>query len=160
MRWLRFLAFAMLVAACSPSSSPATTPISVATTTTAEVTTIVDRLAEIEAIYQDLDEQRLGALYIGDTDAFAALFSNELYLEESLVAFDVMTFDAPPTVEVKLIEVVADEDSCLAAWIQGTVDGEVAGSILMVLQPLPAGSWGYAFGGEGWLCEGPHPLES
>ncbi len=164
MRWVRLLAAGAFVAGCTGSSTPATAPSTVptttTTTTTVEVTTTLDRLAEIEAIYQDLDEKRLDALFRGDTEAFASLFANESYLEESLAAFDVMSFDGPPTVTVDVLEVVTDEDVCLAAWIRGTVDGVEAGSILMVLEPLPDGGWGYAFGGEGWLCVGPHPLES
>ena len=162
MRCLRLVAASLVVVGCS-SSTPATTPTSIpttSTTTTLATTTTVDRVAEIEAIYQDLDRKRFGALYEADTEAFGALFASEAYLEVSLAAFDLLDFDRPPTVEVVVIDVVADDERCLAAWIQGTVDGIEGNQILMVLQPLSTGSWGYSFGGEGWLCDGPHPLES
>jgi hypothetical protein len=117
-------------------------------------------LSEIEAIYQDLEEKRVDALYRGDRDAFEALFANRAYLEASLGAFDLELFDEFPAVTTEVIEVVLDEPDCLAAWIGGSVNGEDAGQLLMVLQPMSSGAWGYSFGGEGWLCEGPHPLES
>jgi hypothetical protein len=164
MRWVGLTVWSLVIVGCTGSSTPATTPTSVATTTsttttTLEVTTTVDRLTEIEAIYQDLDKRRFEALYQGDIEAFSALFASNAYLEVSLTAFDVMEFDAPPQVEVMVIEVVADDGQCLAAWVQGTVDGIEAKKVLIVLQPSASG-WGYAFGGEGWLCDGPHPLES
>ena len=121
MRWRRFLAFTLLAAACSPSTTPATTPATVATTaptTTVAPTTTMDRLAEIEAIYQDLEERRLDALYRGDREAFAGLFANEAYLDRSIGAFDVVEFDDPPgLVAIDVLEVLVDDSECLAARI-------------------------------------------
>ena len=95
----------VVVTACSSGGTPATTPTSVATTTTTTTvppssstttteatTTTVDRLAEIEAIFQDLEERRLQALYDGDREAFQALFANDEYMERSMGAFDVVEF--------------------------------------------------------------------
>ena len=90
----------VVVAACSSSGTPATTPVpdtttttvstippTSSTTTTEATTTTVDRLVEIEAIFQDLEERRLQALYDGDREAFRALFANDEYMERSMGAF-------------------------------------------------------------------------
>ncbi len=89
----------VVVAACSSGGTPATTPKSVTTTTTSTTvpasastttteatTTTLDRLAEIQAIFQDLEERRLQALYDGDREAFRALFANDEYMERSMGA--------------------------------------------------------------------------
>ncbi|MEN8234948.1 MAG: hypothetical protein ABFR89_08530, partial [Actinomycetota bacterium] len=92
--WL--IVVGMLAVGCSSAGTPATVPETVATTTTAAVTTqppsttattttqatttTVDRVAEIEAIFQDLEERRLQALYDGDVEAFKSLFANEEYM--------------------------------------------------------------------------------
>ena len=98
MRVLLGVLVAALLAACTGSeSTPATTPTTTAapsssttTSTTAPPTTTTtmeaDRLAQIQAIFQDLEERRLDALYRGDVEAFSALFANEAYLERSLEA--------------------------------------------------------------------------
>jgi uncharacterized membrane protein YjjP (DUF1212 family) len=106
----------VVVAACSSGGTPATTPTSVTTTTTSTsvppssstttteaTTTTVDRVAEIEAIFQDLEERRLQALYDGDREAFQALFANDEYMERSLALFDLVDFAedwVPPAVLV------------------------------------------------------------
>jgi hypothetical protein len=73
-----------LLASCTTTeSNPATTPTTGPTTTTTApptTTSAPDRLAEIQAIFQDLEERRLDALYRGDVEAFSALFANEAYL--------------------------------------------------------------------------------
>ena len=163
MRWVGPTVLSLVIVGCTGSSTPATTPTSVTTTststTTIATTTTVDRLTEIEAIYQDLEDKRFDALYRGDRDAFSALFANAAYLEASLGAFDLDPFEEPPIVETIVVEVVRDDPGCLAAWIGGEIDGIDEGKFLTVLQPTAEGRWGYAFGGEGWLCEGSHPLE-
>jgi hypothetical protein len=168
MRWAtRLLAFVLLVAACSPSSQPATTPGTVPTTTTTvdATTTTVDRIAEIEAIYQDLEERRLDALYRGDREAFRALFANEAYAEASMGAFDAVSFvAAPEVVVVSVSEILRDDAQCLAIRVnldESQSLGEAArGEVLDVLQPMADGAWGFSYSGEEWLCEGPHPLSS
>ncbi len=103
-------ALILIVAGCTAVGTPATTPPSVpttaattvvppttlppTTTTTAATTTTVDRIAEIQAIFQDLEERRLQALYEGDTETFKSLFANKEYLQRSLGAFDVVEFDS------------------------------------------------------------------
>ncbi len=96
-------------AACTTEAIPATTPPSTSattttvtptvppattTTTTVATTTTLDRLVEIEAIFQDLEERRLQALYEGDREAFQSLFANEEYMERSMGAFEVVEFVA------------------------------------------------------------------
>ena len=164
MRWLRFLAFAMLVGACSPSSSPATTPPSVATTaptSTLAVTTTVDRLAEIEAIYQDIAQGRLDALYSGDEEAFRALHVDNGYLEESMQLFDELSFDAPPSIVVDVLEVVHDGAECIAfEEMAFRVDLELSSEPSITVLELRNGVWVLSFAGRGWACDGPHPYNS
>jgi len=162
-----------LLASCTTTeSNPATTPTTGPTTTVSTTTTTApptttsapDRLAGIQAIFQDLEERRLDALYRGDVEAFSALFANEAYLERSLGAFEVVEFSGfPDAVEVAVLEVVYDESECLVALI--TVDARSslgAGGFeeaTQVLEPL-ANGWGYSYGGDEWFCSGQHPLEA
>ena len=121
----------VVVAACSSGGTPATTPRSVTTTTTSTTvpasastttteatTTTLDRLAEIQAIFQDLEERRLQALYDGDREAFRALFANDEYMERSMGVFDLIEFvAAPDQVMVEVLEVLAQSDQCIGALV-------------------------------------------
>jgi len=166
-----------LVAACISGGAPATTPAPATTTTasttlaptssttTTEVTsTTVDRLAEIEAIFQDLEERRLQALYDGDREAFRALFANDEYMERSMALFDLVEFAAPPQLgRVEVSSILHEGDDCLAAEVVTAYEGILADggtdSKLVVLERVGA-EWGISFVGEGWVCDGPHPLSS
>jgi hypothetical protein len=167
MRWVGLTVLSLVIVGCTGSSTPATTPTSVATTsstttTTLEVTTTVDRLTEIEAIYQDLEERRLGALYRGDREAFAALFANEAYLEESTEVLNLVEFQEKwPPVFVVVTEVLQDSAECIAArtatdYSAIFVGGGVSDSVEVI--ELVDGVWGISFVGSGWTCDGPHPL--
>jgi hypothetical protein len=136
-------------------SEPTTT-----TGTTSASTTTIDRKTEIEAIFQDLEQRRLTALYEGDHEGFAALFANDAYLKRSLEAFDLSEFDSSPVVQVAVLDVVVDRMGCIAAERQlSRIDsGETADPTVGVLEPTEAG-WGFSFVGEGWTCDGSHPLQ-
>jgi hypothetical protein len=168
MVWVRFFVASLLLAACSGTSTPATTPTFVpttasTTTTTIEVTTTLDRLAEIEAIYQDLEYRRLDALYRGDREAFAGLFANEEYLETSIELFNLMEFLAPPEPgRVAVVQVLNETETCIALEAEKNLVGILAGAdspaigIFVLERVGPA--WGFSYNGEGWTCDGPHPL--
>jgi hypothetical protein len=187
MGWRRLLvaslAGLMLSTACSDSAqqSPATAPpTSDATTTTSEVTATsapppstttipaaATRLVEVEEIFRDLEFRRLDALYRNDEAAFRALFANEAYLEEGL-RLGVLDTDVPvqPTLELVRylsFELLIDREDCLAARITTDLSDVYVGSDPFtsehVLMPRDDG-WGFAWTGAGWLCDGPHPLES
>ncbi|MDK1011588.1 MAG: hypothetical protein QGM48_11095, partial [Actinomycetota bacterium] len=93
------VASALGVGACTTTgSTPATTPpitAPPATTTTStpvpsttsvvETTTTLDRVAEIQAIFQELEVRRLQAIMDQDEEAFCAVFANEEYEERSVV---------------------------------------------------------------------------
>ena len=170
MHWVRFVVACLLLAACSGSSNPATTPAlvpttSTTTTTTLAPTTTLDRLAEIEAIYQDLEERRLDALYRGDREAFAALFASPGYLDASLGAFDVVEFVAEPSVViVEVVEIIHDGSDCLAVRFDSDLSQalglDAVGEVVDTLLRTETGEWGYAFAGEEWVCDGPHPWDS
>jgi hypothetical protein len=153
-----------------PSSLPATTSTAVvttttllpSTTTTAATTTTVDRVAEIEAIFQDLEERRLQALYEGDEEAFKSLFANNEYMERSLGVLDLVEFGSPPAVVVvNLVDLLAETDSCIAALVLTDATdafGPDGLSERIIVLELLQGRWGFSYIGEGWVCEGPHPL--
>ena len=164
MRWVGVFVASLVVVGCS-SSTPATTPTSIpttATTTTLATTTTVDRVAEIEAIYQDLEERRLDALYRGDEVAYRALFANEAYMEASMGAFEVIEFDGPPRqVQLHVEEVLWDSGACIAASVNSSPVSGIIGSTqhsrVIVIQ-VANRNWGLSFVGMGWACEGPHPF--
>jgi len=162
----------VVVAACSSGGTPATTPVpdtiatmvttippTSSTTTTEATTTTVDRLVEIEAIFQDLEERRLQALYDGDREAFRALFANDEYMERSMGVFDVVEFVGAPRVQVEVSDVLTDSLACIAvARVLHRIDlDETSGEAIGVIERRDD-TWGFSFTGEGWACDGPHPL--
>jgi hypothetical protein len=173
------VASALLLGACTTTqatpatapetSQPATTTIAVSpattTTTTASApTTTADRTSEIEAIFQDLEQRRLTALYEGDREAFAALFANDAYLQRDRESFDFIEFiSEPSSIVVRVEEVFADEPSCIAVNLytdfRSTLGSESVGNGDVVLERADSG-WGYSWAGEGWRCDGSHPLRS
>lgn len=186
-RWVIVLSIvgALGVSACSTDSpTPATAPTTTATTTTTVIetstttttsdapattttvapTTTIDREAEIEAIFQDLEQRRLTALYEGDEEAFKALFANEAYLERDFESFDLVVFkNEPEAATLRLVEVTFDSGRCIAAVVETQYSDILAGADATTSEfviELAGGKWGYSFIGEGWRCEGPHPLES
>ena len=54
-----------------------TTSTSTTTTTMTAPTTTLDRLTEIQAIFQDLEVRRLQAIMDQDEEAFRSLFAND-----------------------------------------------------------------------------------
>ena len=166
MNRVRFFVASLLLAACSGSSTPATAPTFVpttasTTTTTIEVTTTLDRVAEIEAIYQDLEERRLDALYRGDEVAYRAVHVKNGYLEENMEAFQLAVFDAPPNVDVEVLRVISDGPTCIA--IEERVhrpDLGLTGDPLTVVLEFSGDVWLISFVGSGWECNGPHPFDS
>ena len=174
----RLTVLLLVVAGCSTTATPATVPSSLpatattvatttttlpATTTTAvATTTTIDRVSEIEAIFQDLEERRLRALYEGDEEAFKSLFANKNYMQQSLGAFEVVEFvDVPAPPSVIVVEVIWDSSECVAAEVSFGAVGEIVGSEertrTLVVQHRD-GAWGYSYSGEGWACDGPHPF--
>ncbi len=180
----------LMMAACSDSGSPATTPVAStpatttttmpATTTTASPapsptttaapvatlapTTTIDRLAEVQAIIQDLEERRLDALFREDEEAFRTLFANDAYLEFSLEVLGTVDFVAEPKdLVVEVREIVADTGDCLAIVVfndlSQTLGPEAVGESREVLELGADGEWGYSYSGAGWACDGPHPLD-
>lgn len=139
-----------------------TTTLPATTTTAAATTSTIDRVSEIEAIFQDLEERRLRALYEGDEEAFKSLFANKNYMQRSLALFNLVEFvDEWQTPEVSVLDVLADLPSCIAALTQA--DHSVvspAGGVAQGMEVIEMadGVWGISYAGEGWTCDGPHPL--
>jgi hypothetical protein len=164
----------VVAAACTSSGTPATTPTSVpatttsttvpptsSTTTTEVTTTTIDRLAEIEAIFQDLEERRLQALYDGDRETFRSLFASDEYMERSMGAFDVVEFEIEPEVALFGVAVLHDGSECLAAsyGVERIDLGESTTPTVVVVERI-RDQWGFSYAGEGWVCDGSNPLSS
>ncbi len=163
MRWVGFFVASLVVVGCS-SSTPATTPTSLpttATTTTLATTTTVDRVAEIEAILQSLEQRRIDAVYQDDRDAYRALFANEGFMEASMVVFDELEFDTPPVVEVEVQALLHDGAECVAARrVLHRFDLDASSGPGFEVIELRDGEWLISFVGTGWTCDGPHPFDS
>ena len=149
----------------APTTTITTTTTSAATTTTQAPTTTLDRVAEIEAIFRDLEERRLDALYRKDEEAFRALFANEAYWELDRQSINLIVFQGlPEEVSVELVELLADTTGCIAASLMidltRVLGTDSPGSVVTVIQKTEANTWGYSYVGNGWDCIGPHPLES
>ena len=177
----RLIALMIIAAGCSTAGTPATVPASIpesttvtttvpsttsssTTTTTAATTTTLDRRSEIEAIFQDLEERRLQALYEGDREAFKALFANEEYMRRSMGIFDIVEFiNAPTAPVVQLVAVLTDEPGCIAARVLTDATDSLGADAFserpIVLEQTRSG-WGFSYIGEGWECDGPHPFSS
>jgi hypothetical protein len=168
----RVVVLLLVVAGCSTTGTPATVPPSLpattttvattTTTTTAATTTTIDRVTEIEAIFQNLEERRLQALYEGDEEAFKSLFANKEYMQRSLTLFDLVEFvDRPQPGRVAMLRLIYEGDGCLAAEVETRYQGVLAAGLtatkIVVLERAHDG-WGISLAGEGWACVGPHPF--
>ena len=169
------LGFAALAAGCTTATgtpataptvpetlAPTTTTPPPTTTVTLATTTTVDRLTEIQALYQDLEDRRVRALWSGNREAFVLLFVDNPYREESLRALDLVDPGEPPKLIVEIVEVIKDDSGCLV-FVESTI---VVGSndpptqSTVTLQRL-VGGWGFSYVSSdpgGWLCIEPHPL--
>lgn len=125
-------------------------------------TTTIDRRAEIEAIFLDLERRRLKAILDQDEEAYRAVFSNAEYEEESMVVMALLEVLNTSAVVFNVVEVTADTPDCIA--VDATVDmssvvegGALSGVANYVIERDEIG-WGFSwFGGE-WKCNGPHPF--
>lgn len=145
------------------AAPPTTTTIAPTTITVVEpeTTTTLDRLAEIQAIFEDLERRRLQAIYDQDEAAFRSLYANDEYLSLELESFErVHVLDADAVI-LSLESVLYDDAECIAAIVQvDASDAFVTGGSYRttVVVETRDGSLGYSWVGEGWACEGSHPL--
>jgi len=147
----------------SSSTTPTFTPGSVVTTTSSSTlpSTTIDRIAEITALFEDLERRRLQAILDQDEEAFRALFANDEFLNQSIVAMDRVIVVDPQAAVLTEVEVFADSNDCIG--IHATWDKTLAieqgslGTADYVLEPTADG-WGFSWIGEGWRCDAPHPL--
>jgi hypothetical protein len=125
-------------------------------------TTTLDRLTEIQAIFQDLEVRRLQAIMDQDEEAFRSVFANDEYAERSLVAMDVVGVVDPLAVGFVVTEVYEDSLTCIAVGAVvdmsiATDEGGVGGDLDYVIEHMDVG-WGLSWTGSGWRCAGPHPF--
>ena len=123
---------------------------------------MLDRLTEIAAIFEDLERRRLQAIFDQDEEAFRAVHANKEYLEESLVVLDLARVVNPlADLHQVAISLVADEPACIAAVLERdytvALEGGAVATRTYVAQQ-ERGIWGLSWVGEGWACDGQHPL--
>ena len=149
-------------ATAPPISEAATTTIVSTTTTVTATTTTLDRLTEIQAIFQDLEVRRLQAIMDQDEEAFRSVFANEEYAERSLVAMDLVDVIDPSLVVFDVSELFVDNVRCIAVSgivdATGASDGGGRGEIADFVVEMGVDGWGLSWVGEGWRCDGPHPF--
>ncbi len=168
--------FAVIVAACTsangkpatappvPDTLPTTTTSVPATTTVApSTTTTLDRLTEIQAIFEDLERRRLQAIYDQDEEAFRSVYANDEYAKRSIkILSTVKVLRVPDQVMQEVVETLADTEGCIAAVVRfdntGTFEGGGTGESIHVVELRPDGQWGLSWVGTGWACDGPHPF--
>jgi hypothetical protein len=159
-----------LGACASVGSTPATTSpttavptTSTSTTTTLPVTTTtLDRLTEIQAIFQDLEVRRLQAILDQDEEAFRSVFANDEYADRSMVLMgDVPVID-PQAAIVDVTNVFIDERTCIAVAAVVDASESIQGGGICTecdhVGEMSDGVWGISWVGEGWRCDGPHPF--
>ena len=144
------------------SEAVTTTIVSTTTTVTATTTTTLDRLTEIQAIFQDLEVRRLQAIMDQDEEAFRSVFANDEYAERSMVAMDLADVIEPSLVRFDVSELFVDNVRCIAVSgivdATGASDGGGLGGIADFVVEMGVDGWGLSWVGEGWRCEGPHPF--
>lgn len=173
---LAMVAFGVVIAGCTttsnaPATAPPTTEISSPTTalppapamtTTTVTTTTVDRVAEIAAIFEDIERRRLQAIFDQNEAAFRALYANTEFLRQSLQLFELVIFLASPAnADVTVTHILADSVDCVTAVVVTDLTGiTVGGGAAGKQQTLEYTSegWGISYVGEDWACDGPHPF--
>jgi len=172
------LASAAIAGGCTAAgSSPATTPdipdvpettttraeITTTTTVSPQTTTTIDRISEVQAIFEDLERRRLQAIFDQDEEAFRAVYANEAYLEQSLKAYESLVVVDPTALVTSAFELLVDNAECLAAKIsrdyRNTLESGGESQRRYILERV-GDRWGLSWVGEGWECDGPHPLSS
>jgi len=169
-----FVSAAIAGGCTAAGSTPATAPpITIATsvapttsltptsTKTPETTTTTDRLTEIQAIFEDLERRRLQAIYDHDEEAFRSLYANPEYLERSMVLMDVVEISDADAVSISIESLEADRPTCIAALLdvdtREAIENGTRALNVYVVERTGFG-WGLSWVGEGWACDGPHPL--
>ncbi len=109
--------------AVSSATTATTTATTSSTTTVVAVspsTTVVDRVAEVEAILQDLWFRWFDAIYRKDADALWAVVATQRFYDAGVAAMDQEgLFDSRPTLDgtrVTIKEIPLDRVDCLAVW--------------------------------------------
>ncbi|HEX5672559.1 MAG TPA: hypothetical protein VFY46_07515, partial [Acidimicrobiia bacterium] len=101
------------VVTTTTTTDPPTTGTS---TTTTSTTTAEQRLAEVEAILQELWFGWFDAIYRKDADAVWEVVATSQGHESGLAAMESMEFLAPPTlqeVRVTIVQILLDRQDCL-----------------------------------------------
>ncbi len=150
-------------ATAPPITEPPTTTSTIVTTTTMiETTTTSDRVAEIQAIFQDLERRRLQAIMDQDEEAFRAVFANEEYEERSMLLMDEVTVLDADEATVVVTKVFVDSAGCIAVAAIVDASRSILGGGVGIesdhVVETKDDLWGFSWVGEGWRCDGPHPF--
>jgi hypothetical protein len=127
------------------------------------ITTTLDRVTEIQAIFQDLEVRRLQAIMDQDEEAFRSVFANNEYAERSVGGMALVTVLDPSIVVFTVLQVFVDDPRCVA--VEAVVDGDLAIQNSDSNQPSDyvieldeTDVWGFSWAGSGWRCDGSHPF--
>ena len=112
-------------------------------------------------LLDSIEKQRLTAIATENEALFRGAYANESFLTESLVAFRSAIVIDPAGFVTREVQIIVDHVDCVAARVardhSGALQGGGESERLIVIQKKD-GEWGYSWIGEGWLCDGPHPL--
>lgn len=160
---------ACTTAQSTPATIPSTTQVIVTSTSSSTTTTTVfattstlDRLTEIQAIFQDLEVRRLQAIMDQDEEAFRAVFANAEFGERSIVEMDLVVVTNPGDARFTVVAILSDEPGCIAvgAVVDASFATEGGGRTddADYVVEFVDGQWGFSWVGEGWRCDGTHPF--
>lgn len=159
----------------TPATAPdPTAPAPISTTATASpststepptTSTTVDRLTEIQAIFDELEVRRLAAIKSQQIDDYNEVFANDEYKSRSSEAFELVEVLDEVAFRTTAIRLLADGETCIAAELTRDMEQAIAGgreaTTVWVLEKRgDSGEWGLSWIGEGWACDGPHPFDS
>jgi hypothetical protein len=151
----------------TPATSPPNTAVPTASTSTTTmlpvITTTLDRVTEIQAIFQDLEVRRLQAIMDQDEEAFRSVFANNEYAERSVGGMALVTVLDPSAAVFSVRQALVDDPNCIAVEgqkdvslaVEGVTESDIAD---YVVEPRSDGAWGLSWVGSGWRCAGPHPF--
>ena len=132
------------------TTTTTTIPTTASSATTTLTTTADQRLAEVEAILQELWFGWFDAIYRKDADALWEVVATTRGYESGLTAMESMEFLAQPTfqeVRVTTVEILLNREDCLV--VENAVDltgilGIVGDPTVNVLWPDPRYGWRFA----------------
>lgn len=116
-------------------------------------------------MFQTLEARRLAAINTGDRESFIVLFADTPYLERSMAVFDLFEPGTAPELTFEILEILRDDETCLAFTYvaTNTASGSTSNLATVVLSSNGEGDYQYQLTTPGigtWMCGDPHPLST